>query len=133
MQLIVKRFKYLFLSTKGLILVAVAMISVVSAIFGMLSGPMAEMGISDLIIDALNMKMLPAEREGRLVILYHTIANAAIAIEVYIITDMIPMKKHQQSTINATVTVGYMLAMFFGLAFAGFQTLFKNYTKRLLC
>ena len=88
-----KRLDYLFRSTKGLILVAVAMISIVSALFGMLSGPMAEAGISEVIVKALGMKLLPAEREGRIIILYHSIANAVIAIEVYIITSMLKMKK----------------------------------------
>ncbi len=120
MQQFLKRFKFLFLSTKGLILVAVAMISIVAAIFGMLSGPMAEMGISEVIIKALKMSLEPAEREGRIIILYHVIANAAIAIEVYIINSMVKMKENQRSTINATVTVGYLFAMIFGLWFAYF-------------
>ena len=53
------------------------------------------------------MQLLPAEREGRIIMLYHTIAMAVVAIEVYFITDMVPMKKHEQATINATITVGY--------------------------
>lgn len=113
-----KRLDYLFRSTKGLILVAVAMISLVAALFGMLSGPMAEAGISEVIVKALGMKLLPAEREGRIIILYHTIANAVIAVEVYIITSMLKMKKSQQRNINAVVTVGYLSAMIFGLGFA---------------
>ncbi len=120
MQGIKDRLNYLFLSTKGLILVAVALISLVSAIFGMLSGPMAEIGVSDVIVSALRMDLVPAEREGRIVILYHVIANTVIAIEVYMINAMLPMKKQQRSTINAVVTVGYMTALFFGLGFAYF-------------
>ncbi len=45
MQFIKDRFNYLFKSTKGLILVAIAMIGLETAIFGMLSGPMAELGV----------------------------------------------------------------------------------------
>ena len=48
-----KRFNYLFQSTKGLILVAIAMIGIVTALFGMLSGPMAEMGVRDFVIRTL--------------------------------------------------------------------------------
>ncbi len=120
MQRIYKRFRYLFLSTKGLILVAVAMISLVSAVFGMLSGPMAELGISEKIVNLFNMKLIAAEREGRIVILYHVIANAVIAIEVYIINAMLNIKDKQRGSINATVTIGYLTAMIFGLWFAYF-------------
>ena len=62
-----ERFEYLFLSTKGLALVAIAMISLVSGIFGMLSGPMAEWGISDIVIRVLGMYLVPADREGRII------------------------------------------------------------------
>ncbi len=39
MQFIKTRFNYLFNSTKGLILVAIAMVGIVTAVWGMLSGP----------------------------------------------------------------------------------------------
>ena len=57
MKSIQARYKYFFRSTKGLVLVAIAMISLVTAIFGMLSGPMQEFGISDVVIKALGMQM----------------------------------------------------------------------------
>jgi hypothetical protein len=44
MQAIQARFKFLFQSTKGLILVAIAAIALVTALWGTLSGPMAEWG-----------------------------------------------------------------------------------------
>jgi hypothetical protein len=44
------RFNFLFRSTKGLILVAIAMIALTTAVFGMLSGPMAEFGIRDVVV-----------------------------------------------------------------------------------
>lgn len=120
MQSIKDRFTYLFCSTKGLILVALAMIALTSALFGTLSGPMAEWGVRDLIVEALNMELIPAEREGRIIILYHVIANAVIAIEVYIINDLLKIKRTQAAAINAVITVGYLSAMIFGLAFAYF-------------
>ncbi len=58
------RFKYLFGSTKGLILVAIAMISIETAIWGMLSGPMAEMGVREVVVRMLGMKLVQAEREA---------------------------------------------------------------------
>ncbi|MBT3207565.1 MAG: hypothetical protein HN704_00795 [Bacteroidetes bacterium] len=115
-----ERFNYLFRSTKGLVLVAISLISIVTAIWGTLSGPLAEWGVKDVFVNLLGMKLDPAEREGRIVMLYHSIALAIIAIETYFITSIVPMKKNQQSNINATITIGYIMTMFFGLGFAYF-------------
>jgi len=120
MNAISQRFNYLFRSTKGLILVAIALISLVTAIWGMLSGPLKEWGISDVAVQLYGMRLVEAEREGRIIMLYHTIAMAVVAIETYLITALTPMKKEQQATINATITVGYIVSMIFGLAFAYF-------------
>jgi hypothetical protein len=120
MQFVKDRFNYLFNSTKGLILVAIAMIAVVTAVWGMLSGPMAELGVRDVVVRLLGMDMVQAEREGRIVILYHSIAMAVIAIETYMVTGLLKMKPVLRTTINATITVGYMVTMIFGLVFAYF-------------
>jgi len=118
MQAFKQRWNYLFRSTKGLALVNIALISLVTAFFGMLSGPMQEFGISAWIIKTFNLVMIEAEREGRIIMLYHTIAVAVVALEVYFITNIVSMKAHERSQINATVTFGYILTMIFGLAFA---------------
>jgi hypothetical protein len=117
-----KRLTYLFSSTKGLALLGIAVISLVSAFFGMLSGPMAEWGVSAWIADTFGMVLLPAEREGRIVILYHVIANAVIAVEVYFITGLYQskMKPLFRTTINAILTVGYLTTIISGLWFAYF-------------
>ena len=120
MKVLKTRLNYLFGSTKGLILVAIAMISLVTAIWGMLSGPMAEMGIREVVVKTLNMDIVHSEREGRIVILYHTIAMAVIAIETYMITSLLKMKNFFIILINMQITVGYILAMVFGLGFAYF-------------
>lgn len=120
MQGIKDRFNYLFQSTKGLALMAIAVISLISAVFGMLSGPMVEWGVSDFVSRILGMDLIHAQREGRIVILYHVIANAVVALEVYFITSIVKMKKHQQTQINAVVTVGYLTTAVFGLWFAYF-------------
>ena len=114
------RYNFLFRSTKGLILVAIALIALVTAIWGMLSGPMAEFGVRDLVVRTFGMDIVEAEREGRIILLYHVIAMAVLAIEVYIITDLVPMKLHQRTNINAIITFGYMLTLFFGLLFGYF-------------
>ncbi|MBI9045697.1 MAG: hypothetical protein JEZ06_14500 [Anaerolineaceae bacterium] len=114
------RFNYLFRSTKGLALVGIAMISLVTAIWGMLSGPMAEWGVRDVVVNLLNMELNPFEREGRIIMLYHSISMTVVAIEVYFITDIVSMKKSQQTTINAIVTFGYLFSLIFGMGFAYF-------------
>lgn len=118
MQFIRERFDYLFRSTRGLTLVAIAVVSVMTALWGMLSGPMVEWGIRDAVVQLFGMQLVQAEREGRIIMLYHTIAMTIIAIEVYIITEIIPMKRHEQTIINATITVGYLTAVIFGMVFA---------------
>ncbi len=120
MQAALDRYDFLFRSTKGLILVAIALVALVTAIWGMISGPMADLGVRDVVVRLTGMILKPAEREGRIVMLYHAIAMAIVAIETYIITALVKMKAHQRANINATITVGYIAAMFGGLGFAYF-------------
>ncbi len=115
-----QRFNYLFASTKGLVLVAIAMISLVTAIWGTLSGPMVEWGVRDFVVDLLGMDLVAAEREGRIITLYHSIALAVVAIEVYFITGLVAMRHALRIAANVTVTAGYLLTMIFGLAFGYF-------------
>jgi len=118
MQAVTQRFNYLFRSTKGLTLVAIAMIALATAFFGMLSGPMTEFGVRDFMVRTFGLKLLQIEREGRIIMLYHSLAMAVVAIEVYFITSLLPMKEQEQVRINSTITVGYLCAMIFGLWFA---------------
>ena len=118
MQFIKDRFNYLFKSTKGLILLAIAMIALETALFGMLSGPMAEFGVRDVIVRVFRMKLVEAEREGRIIILYHSIAMAVVAIETYMITSLLRMKEFYKSAVRVLITVGYLFAMIFGMGFA---------------
>ncbi|MGC8779409.1 MAG: hypothetical protein ACP5UQ_00930 [Anaerolineae bacterium] len=120
MHAILARLNFLFRSTRGLVLVAIALISLVTALWGMLSGPLKEWGISEVAVQLYGMKLVEAEREGRIILLYHTIAMAVVAIETYLITALAPVKREQQVQINATITVGYIVAMVFGLAFGYF-------------
>jgi len=120
MEAISLRFNYLFRSTKGLVLVAICMIALTAAFFGLISGPMEEFGVKEVVIRITGMSIIEAEREGRIIMLYHSIAMAVVAIEVYFITNMVKMKKNQHSTINGIVTAGYMVTMIFGLWFGYF-------------
>jgi len=120
MQALKTRFNYLFRSTRGLTLVAIAVVALVTAIWGTLSGPMVEWGVKDITVNLLNMDLVQVEREGRIIMLYHTIAMTIIAIEVYFMTEILPMKRYEQIIINATITVGYLTAIIFGLLFGYF-------------
>jgi hypothetical protein len=102
------------------VLVAIALISLETAFLGMLSGPLAEWGIRDWWIQSFGLRLLEAEREGRIILLYHTIAMAVVAIETYLITALVPMRAHEQTTINSAITFGYITAMLCGIAFAYF-------------
>ncbi|HEY9076275.1 MAG TPA: hypothetical protein VIO61_07010 [Anaerolineaceae bacterium] len=123
MNFLVDRFNYLFRSTKGLVLVAIALISIVTASLGFLSGPMEEFGVRKALF-AIGVKLLPVDREARIIMLYHTLAMAVVAIETYLITALVPMKKSDQARINGSITVGYIVSLVFGLGFAYFG---KNY------
>jgi len=118
MQFVKDRLKYLFGSTKGLILVASAMIALETAIFGLLSGPMAEFGVRDFVVRVLRMDLVQAEREGRIIILYHSIAMAVVAIETYMITGLLKMKEFYKAAVRVLITIGYLMAMIFGMGFA---------------
>jgi hypothetical protein len=118
MQAITQRFNYLFKSTKGLILVAIAMIAIVTAVFGTLSGPLAELGVRDIVVRLLHMNIVQAEHEGRIIILYHSIAMAVIAIETYMVTGLLKMKEFYKTAVRVLITVGYLFAMIFGMSFA---------------
>ncbi len=69
MQFVRDRLDYLFRSTRGLTLVAIAVVSLITAIFGTLSGPMVEWGIRDVVVRLLKMELVPAAREGRIIML----------------------------------------------------------------
>jgi hypothetical protein len=120
MQAVTDRYTYLFRSTRGLALVAIALIALTTAVFGMLSGPMADLGVRDVIVRTTGMQLLAIEREARIIMLYHTIAMAVVALQVYFITAIVKMKPAEQANINATVTLGYILSLVFGLWFGYF-------------
>jgi hypothetical protein len=120
MEAIKKRFVYLFTSTRGLALTGIAAVSLVTAIWGTLSGPMVEWGVRDITVRLLGFDLVQAEREGRIILLYHTIAMTVTAIEVYFITGMVKMKSQERVMINAMITVGYLTSLIFGMIFGYF-------------
>jgi len=113
-----KRLRYLFGTTKGLILVAIAVIALETALFGTLSGPLADLGVGDVVVRGLHMDLNPVEREGRIIILYHSIAMAVVAIETYMITGLLAMRSFYSRAVRLLITAGYWLTSAFGLLFA---------------
>ena len=112
------RIKYLFTTTNGLILGNIAIIALIVAVFGTLSGPLKEIGIGSIVEKLTGMDLNPQEREGRIIMLYHTIAIAFLSLLVYIITDIVKMKAEQVKNIRNTITVGWLMVVIFGLGFA---------------
>ena len=49
MAFIKNRLKYLFSETRGLIILNISIISLIVAVFGMLSGPMKDWGIAEFV------------------------------------------------------------------------------------
>jgi hypothetical protein len=115
-----QRLKYLFTSTNGLVLTAIAITGLLAALMSTLSGPMAEWGVREITIKVLGMKLVEAEREGRVVLLYHSFFMPVVAILVYFITANVRIKENWDSFINSTVTVGYITAVCSGIGFAYF-------------
>ncbi len=118
MKGLMARLRYLFGSSRGLVLGTVALIALTAAFMGMLSGPMAEWGVRDFWIRLWGMQLDPMEREGRIIFLYHAFAMAVVAVEVYMLTGLYRMKESHKLVIHILMTVGYLSAMIFGLAFA---------------
>ena len=68
----------------------------------------------------LGMDIVQAEREGRIIILYHSIAMAVVAIETYMVTSLLKMKEFFKTAVRVLITVGYIMTMVFGMGFAYF-------------
>lgn len=115
-----RRLEFLFGTTNGLILVAVGMVTILLTMLGTLSGPIAELGFKDLATRVLGFELVDEETTGRIVMLYHAIAVAVVAIEVYIINDLLRVRPSQRRIITAAITPGYIMTLVFGIAFAYF-------------
>src|SRR5574340_1034704 len=103
MSSINKRLNFLFRSTRGLVLVDIAMIAVATAILGTLSSPMEGLGVKEWLVEHAGMILRPPERVGRSIILYPSIAIAVVALETYQITALYPKKPADLVSIYATV------------------------------
>jgi hypothetical protein len=111
MKAILKRLDYLTQSTRGLLLMATAWDALAIALLGTLSGPMKQ-------IIAVPITLVEAERVGRIIMLYHSLAIPFVAAIVYYILDVVPTTEELARTIRRAITPGYMLVTIGGLTFA---------------
>jgi len=118
MKYLKEKIEFLFTTNKGLILMNMAILSLVSAVFGTLSGPLKEWGVGEFTIKLLGMVIESQHREGRIIILYHSIAVTFTALLVYLMIDAVPIGEKIMKRIRSSVTAGYLLTVIFGLGFA---------------
>jgi len=111
MKAILERLDYLTQSTRGLLLMVAAWDALVIALLGLLSGPMKQ-------IITLPVTLVEAERVGRIIMLYHSLAIPFVAAIVYYILDVVPTNEELARAIRRVITPGYMLTSIGGLTFA---------------
>jgi hypothetical protein len=109
----------LFGSLPGLLVVAVAWDALIVASLSPFSGPLRGLGLADL----LGMDFSQAQRVGRIIMLYHSLAIPFVAALVYLVLDQVPMGSAEEQhrvrrSITVPVTVGYMLTSIGGMTFA---------------
>ncbi|MGD9047089.1 MAG: hypothetical protein PVF77_03480 [Anaerolineae bacterium] len=113
----------LFGSLPGLLLLAVAWDALIVASLTPFSGPLRPLGLADL----LGVNPGDAQRVGRIIMLYHSLAMPFVAALVYLILDQVPMGSSREDeqrirrSIVVPITVGYMLASIGGMTF-GYAT-----------
>ena len=106
-----RRFDYLTQSTRGLLLMVTAWDALIVALLGVFSAPMQE-------ALHLSFTLVEADRIGRIIMLYHSLAIPFVAAITYLILDMVPTTEELAKTIRRVITPGYMLVSIGGLAFA---------------
>lgn len=104
----------LFTTTEGLLLVVTGWEALWVAFLSIFSGPLAEWGVPGW----LGLTLDPAERVGRIIMLYHGLAVPFVATLVYLTLDALPFDERTPRLVRPAVTVGYMLASGGALAFA---------------
>ncbi|MDI6895457.1 MAG: hypothetical protein AB1503_11800 [Bacillota bacterium] len=109
-----KRLRYLFGTTRGLVLMATAWDALLVAVLSTLSGPLRDLGIAA----ALPLRLVEAEAVGRKIMLYHALAMPFAAAITYFILELVPTSPWHVRTVRTTITTGYMVSSLCGLAFA---------------
>lgn len=109
----------LFGSLPGLLLLVIAWDALIVASLSLFSGPVRSLGLAEL----LGVDLSAAQRVGRIVMLYHSLAIPFVAALVYLVLDQVPMGTPKEEarlrrSIVVPVTAGYMLTSVGGMTFA---------------
>jgi len=111
MKAVLQRLDYLTQSTRGLLLMVTGWEALIVALLGMISAPMQELLRLSIILPE-------AERVGRIVMVYHSLAIPFVAAIIYLVLDMVPTTEESARTIRRLITPGYMLVGIGSLTFA---------------
>jgi hypothetical protein len=111
MKAALRRFDYLTGSTPGLLLMVTAWTTLTVALLGLLSGPVRD-------VVGLDIDLPEAERVGRIIMLYHSLAIPLVAAVTYLILDLVPTTEALARSVRWAITPGYMLTSVGGLTFA---------------
>jgi hypothetical protein len=108
----------LFGSLPGLMLVAVAWDALIVATLTPFSGPLRGLGLVEL----LGVDLSDANRVGRIIMLYHSLAMPFVAALVYLVLDQVPLGDEEETrrvrrSIVVPLTAGYMLTSLGGMTF----------------
>ena len=108
-----------FGSLPGLLLVAVAWDALIVATLSPFSGPLRPLNLAGL----FGVDLGDAERVGRIIMLYHSLAVPFVAALVYLVLDQVPMGSPDETqarrrAIAVPITAGYMLTSLGGMTFA---------------
>jgi hypothetical protein len=106
-------------SLPGLMALAVAWDALLVASLAPFSGPLRPLGLAGL----LGLDLGDAERVGRIIMLYHSLAMPFVAALVYLVLDQVPMGTPEEEartrrSIAVPVTLGALLASVGGMTFA---------------
>ena len=106
-------------SLPGLLIVVVVWQALLVATLTPFSGPLQSLGLAEL----LNLDFSDANRVGRIIMLYHSLAIPFVASLVYLVLDQVPMgspeeERRVRRSIVVPVTAGYMLTSVGGMTFA---------------
>ncbi len=111
---IARRYAYLTGTTGGLLTLAMGWEALLVAFLALLSGPFRDLGITA----ALPVQLLPGERVGRLVMLYHSLAMPFVAALAYFVVEFVETTPWHKRAVRQAVTAGYLAAGIGGLGFA---------------
>jgi hypothetical protein len=110
---------HLFGTLPGLLIVVVAWEALIVATLAPFSGPLQPLGLAAL----LGLDFGDAQRVGRIIMLYHSLAVPFVAALVYLVLDQVPMgtadeERRVRRSIAVPITAGYMLTSIGGMTFA---------------